>query len=96
MNIVYVLKSIHTQHFYIGQTKNLLARLEYHNAGKVRWTSRYAPWKIVYQEKFSSRSEALKREKYFKSHAGRNWLKKLRTRSSVGPSRQITEPWQVI
>ncbi|KKQ89678.1 MAG: hypothetical protein UT11_C0020G0001, partial [Berkelbacteria bacterium GW2011_GWA2_38_9] len=39
-------------------------------------SKRYAPWKLYYFEKFQSREEALKREKYFKSHAGRNWLKK--------------------
>jgi len=31
---------------------------------------------MVYYEKFDSEMEAVKREKYFKSAAGRRWLKK--------------------
>lgn len=76
MYYVYILKSESSSHFYTGQTDSLNDRLEYHNSGKVTWSKRYAPWKLYYFEKFQSREEALKREKYFKSHAGRNWLKK--------------------
>ena len=76
MFYVYVLKSVHTEHYYVGQTDNLEKRLQLHNAEKTIYAKRYKPWKIHYFEKFTSRDQAVKREKYFKSHAGRNWLKK--------------------
>ena len=76
MYIVYILKSVITHHFYVGQTDDLDKRILRHNSGKVKWTSRYVPWKIVFKQNFDTREEALVREKYFKSHAGRNWLKK--------------------
>lgn len=60
----------------MGQTNDINARLKMHNYGRVYWTKRFLPWKIVYSEGYSSRNEALKREKYLKSHSGRNWIKK--------------------
>jgi len=36
----------------------------------------YIPFKLVYFEEFITRNEAIKREKYFKSAAGRRFLKK--------------------
>jgi len=46
-----------------------------HNAGKVRSTKAYRPWKVVYAEQYDLYSEARKRELFLKSGAGRKWLK---------------------
>lgn len=35
----------------------------------------YAPFILVYQENFDTREEAIEREKYFKTAAGRRFLK---------------------
>jgi putative endonuclease len=40
-------------------------------------TRPYAPFQIVYFEEFPTREQAIKREKYFKSSAGRRFLKKV-------------------
>jgi len=77
MYYAYILKSKVDGSFYKGSTENLELRLKQHNAGKCDYTSRKAPWEIVYSEVFSTREEALKREKYFKSAAGRRFIKKL-------------------
>jgi len=37
----------------------------------------YLPFEIVYSETFDSEKEAIEREKYFKSAAGRRFLKKI-------------------
>ena len=76
MFYTYVLKSLSANHYYIGYTNDLEQRLKYHNSGKVNWTRQYVPWKIIYNEQFKNKDEAIRREKYLKSHAGRNWLKK--------------------
>ena len=65
---VYVLKSIEKSRYYIGHSSNLERRVSEHNAGKTRSTKAYRPWKLVYFEKFESKSEAYKREMEIKSH----------------------------
>ncbi|MBZ0182021.1 MAG: hypothetical protein K8F60_06155 [Melioribacteraceae bacterium] len=56
-----------------------------HNKGKSRFTKNYKPWKIIYTEEKETLEEAIKREKYFKSSAGRRKIKLLlRPDSSAG------------
>ena len=76
MYFVYVLKDKNGK-FYKGQTNNLERRLKEHNTNHTRTTSRMSDSKLVYSETFSNREESLKREKYFKSAAGRKFLKKI-------------------
>ena len=76
MYYTYVLRSLKNGVLYKGQTQDLVSRLEVHNAGMVRYTKKYIPWELVYFETFNTRAESMAREKYFKSGAGREWLKK--------------------
>ncbi len=76
MYFAYILKSNKDNSYYYGSTENLLNRLKLHNAGKVRYTKSHRPWIIHYHEEFGTRTEAVKRELFFKSIAGYNWLKK--------------------
>jgi putative endonuclease len=52
---------------YIGHTSDLQARLERHNSGESGWTSNRGPWRLVLQEEYSTRAEAMKRERSLKS-----------------------------
>ena len=74
--VVYVLQSEEDGSFYKGMTSDLTSRLAQHNAGKTKSTKSKRPWRVVYQERFPSSSEARSREKYLKSAAGRRFLKK--------------------
>jgi len=70
----YFLYSLYSPKFvktYVGQTDNLDQRSILHNSGKVKSTKPYIPWILIHSESFSSRSEAMKREKWFKSRVGR-------------------------
>ncbi len=71
----YVLQSLKNKKLYKGSTSNLKERIFCHNAGKVKYTSKYMPWVLVYFEEFNTRTEAIQREKFFKSGKGREWLK---------------------
>ncbi|MBI4134733.1 MAG: GIY-YIG nuclease family protein [Candidatus Sungbacteria bacterium] len=52
---------------YTGITTNLKLRFEKHRAGKGgRYTRAHMPVKLLYSEKFKTRSEALKREAQIK------------------------------
>ena len=59
---VYVLQSIPTGRFYIGQTDRLISRFDQHMAGKVRSTKAYRPWRMLYVETYATRTGAIKRE----------------------------------
>lgn len=58
-------------------TNNLERRLYEHNLGKHKSTKPYRPWTLAYQEDFNTREEARKRELFFKSGEGREFLKRL-------------------
>ena len=62
---------------YKGSTNNLDTRIEQHNGKTIfrSFTKKRGPWELVYFEKFLTRAEALKREKFFKTGKGREFLK---------------------
>ena len=72
---VYILISEKDGKYYYGYTSNLQERLGRHNSGLVRSTKARIPFKIHYFEEFESKTEALKRELFFKSIDGYNWLR---------------------
>ncbi|MBT0811566.1 GIY-YIG nuclease family protein [Litoribacter ruber] len=74
----YILKSTKDGKYYYGHSKDLTKRLKEHNAGKVRSTKGRRPFVILYSETFTSKSEAYKREMYFKSIEGYNYLRENR------------------
>ena len=74
MFYTYVIQSIETGILYKGFTENLERRLMEHNAGLSNYTSKYAPWKLVLFEEHSTRSLAMKREKWYKTGVGRDWI----------------------
>jgi putative endonuclease len=73
----YVMKSRDYDFFYKGHCKDLQKRLLQHNSGMTESIRPYIPFEIVYFEKFETLREAIKREKYFKSSRGREFLKKI-------------------
>jgi len=72
---VYILKSQSTNFSYVGHTSNLQKRLVEHNSGKSLSTRTRRPWRLIYKEEYATRSEAVLRERYFKSVKGRLELK---------------------
>ena len=74
---VYILKSLQDGSYYKGYTQDLNKRLVEHNQGKSIYTSRKLPWKLLYSEAFTTKEEAIAREKYLKTAAGRRFIKKL-------------------
>lgn len=65
--IVYILRSLKDNKFYIGQTNNISDRIKRHNNGQVNATRNRRPLEVIHVEKFSNRAEAMRREKYLKS-----------------------------
>ena len=77
-HFVYILKSLKNTKIktYVGYTNNLKRRLVLHNKGKGAKSTRGRKWKIIYTEKFSTKSEAISREYYIKKNRKlRNYIK---------------------
>jgi len=77
---VYVLRSEKPGRRYVGSCKDLFKRLRRHNAGVVSATRNGIPWILVHSETFLTRSEAIMRERYFKTGRGRDELDRMDSR----------------
>ena len=76
MKYVYILESLEGQHFYVGITDELSARLAKHNAGEVSHTAKYKPWRIKTYIALSNEKQAFELERYLKSGSGRAFARK--------------------
>jgi len=72
----YVLKSLKNKNIYVGSTQNIEKRIDLHNAGKVKSTKAYKPWELLEYEAHNSRSEAVLRERFLKTHQQKEILKR--------------------
>jgi putative endonuclease len=71
---VYVLRSIRTGRRYVGSCEDLDERLRRHNLGHSKATRHGVPWTLIHSERFCTRIEASKKERYYKSGRGRDEL----------------------
>jgi putative endonuclease len=89
---VYVLQNPQGR-LYIGQTQNLERRIsEYNNPqhNLRKYTSRIKGlWNLIFYEEYTSRSEAMRREKWLKGTSGRRWLHRQIGRAS--PSAKLPD-----
>jgi putative endonuclease len=69
-----MLRSASDDGFYIGYSANLRKRFEQHSKGDAFATSYRGPWKLIYYEAYLEQADALGRERYLKSGAGRRFL----------------------
>jgi putative endonuclease len=74
---VYILQSLRTGRFYVGQTDNLMVRFNQHRQGDVSSTKGYRPWWMPYYECFSSRADALRREREIKRKKSADSIRRL-------------------
>jgi predicted GIY-YIG superfamily endonuclease len=84
MHAVYVIQNDVTKEVYIGRTSNLKARIEAHNAGGKKATTRNeGAWHYVYLELFRSKDDAQEREEKLKAHGSAKQKLLLRLRKSL-------------
>tara|TARA_E500000178_G_scaffold348142_1_gene402696 strand:- start:479 stop:724 length:246 start_codon:yes stop_codon:yes gene_type:complete len=61
---------------YVGYTSDLKKRINLHNSSKGAKFTKGRKWKLIYKEKFNSKSKAISREYYIKKNRSlRNKLK---------------------
>jgi putative endonuclease len=64
---VYILFSVSTDKFYIGQTNNLSDRINRHNSSCGAYTSFGKPWILIWSDKKDERAQAIALEKKLKN-----------------------------
>ena len=80
MFYAYVLRSVWCEYLYKGHCNDLGIRIEQRNSGMTKSIRPYLPFELVYFEEFETELESIKRENFFKTAAGRRFLKK-----KIGP-----------
>jgi len=73
---VYVIESEEGKR-YTGHTGDLQQRLIDHNEGTTFTTKKSRNWKLIYTEPHHTRASAMQREKFLKSGAGRDYIKRM-------------------
>ncbi|MEK7624586.1 MAG: GIY-YIG nuclease family protein [Patescibacteria group bacterium] len=77
MYYVYILQSKKTGKIYKGCTKDLKNRLKEHNSGHTQSTKADIPWKLIYCEIFTNKTDARREELFLKTGKGRERIKYL-------------------
>jgi len=84
---VYILQSERDGSFYVGHSASLRERLRRHNEERSPYTKAKIPWRVVYQEEYLTRSQAIKREQELKGKKSRAYMEQL-VRASRSVSRE--------
>jgi len=74
---VYVLQSLKDFSYYVGQCDDLDRRMSKHFDGMSKYTSGKKPLRLVYFEYYSTRTEAIIREKQIKKMKSRKYIESL-------------------
>jgi putative endonuclease len=74
---VYVLLSEKDGKFYIGSIANVEQRVAEHNTGKNISTANRRPLKLIFYEAFPTKTDALRREHYFKTTKGKVTIRQM-------------------
>ena len=72
---VYILRSDKDGKLYTGYTTNIQQRIADHNRGHVPSTENRRPLKLIFFESYANKDDALRRETYLKTSAGKKAIK---------------------
>jgi putative endonuclease len=82
MHYIYILYSAKLGKFYIGYSADIRDRLAKHNRSLKGFTAAGKPWKLIYTEEFTSKKEALMREKQLKKWKNKERISQLIARKN--------------
>jgi len=77
MHGVYILRSGRDKSLYVGYSSDVKARIIKHQRGRVPATRNKRPLDLIYCELYKNKKDAMRRERFFKSGWGRNYVKKI-------------------
>ena len=70
----YIIYSAKLDRYYVGHTEDIDIRLTQHNSGISKFTSKANDWLLVYQQLFTTREGARKRENEIKKKKSRKYI----------------------
>lgn len=76
MYFVYILENKLDKSWYTGFTSDLKRRLRQHSDGCSPHTSKKNNWLLIYCEVYLNKKDAIGREKFLKSGAGKRFIRK--------------------
>ncbi len=88
MYYTYIIQSEKNGRYYIGHTADIEQRIIRHNAGATPSTKAARPWKLVYAEEYSTKSEAYNRERDIKKKKSRVYIEQLIEKSKAKNSNE--------
>jgi putative endonuclease len=77
MHYLYILLNETKTRTYTGVADDVEKRLNQHNAGRVKSSSQYRPYKVIHTESFQTLKEARQKETFYKSATGRRRIKEM-------------------
>jgi len=78
VHFVYILQSLSVDRYYVGETKDVQARLILHNDdSRGTYTSKNGPWDLKRVIALTSRSEGRKVERYIKKRKSKKYIRLL-------------------
>ena len=86
MYTVYIIYSLSIDRYYVGYTNDLIRRFYEHNRKKGKFTDKGIPWKLVHQEDFELKYDAMNRESFIKAQKSRKFILSLISSSDGGHS----------
>ncbi|GAB5399769.1 MAG: hypothetical protein Aureis2KO_13540 [Aureisphaera sp.] len=72
--VVYILFSDILEKYYVGYTRDLEERMQRHNAGRSKFTSKGVPWRLIKTYPCNDRVEAVRLEKKIKKRGAKRFL----------------------
>jgi putative endonuclease len=77
---VYIIQSVSKEIYYKGYSLNPLGRLRQHNNNESRFTSHKGPWVLIFIQSYSTKKEALIRERKLKKYSKRQIVNLIKSR----------------
>ena len=77
MAFVYILRSLKSNTYYIGSTKDIIRRFRQHNSGNVFSTKYKRPFELVFSQEYQTIQQACKIEKKIKNWKRKDFIEKI-------------------
>ena len=74
---LYIIQSLKNNSYYIGSTTNLESRINQHNHGQTKSTKYKKPYKLVFNQEFSTINDAHKAELKIKKWKQKAYIEKI-------------------
>ncbi|MFC4220756.1 GIY-YIG nuclease family protein [Flagellimonas marina] len=78
---VYIIYSRFADRYYVGHCQDLDDRMTRHNGGRSKYTKLATDWEVKHTECYSTRSEAMAREREIKRKKSRKYIEFLTANS---------------